>query len=97
MVYLCLASYAGQNNSCFPSQDTIAKDLNLTRKTVNTIISKLEELGAIIIVNQITESNRKTSNLYILADIDKTTGEFIRESIEQFKDLKLEPVRIKGK
>lgn len=97
MVYLALQSYCGAVDSCFPSKDTLAKDLNVTSKTIYTVLKQLEDLGAIIIINQITESNRKSSNLYILCDIDKTNGNFIPESIENFKELSLEPVRIKGK
>lgn len=97
MVYQCLQSYAGAVTSCFPSKNTIAKDLNLSVKTVYTVLKQLEELGAILVINQITETNRKSSNMYILCDIDKQTGEFISSSIEQFKCLTLEPIRIKGR
>lgn len=96
MVYLTLASYAGVVGSCYPSQGTLSKDLNLSVNTVKTVLKQLEELGAIIIVNQVTEINRKTSNLYILAEIDKQTGEFIPESIKQFEELAKEPIKIKG-
>ncbi|WP_252249167.1 helix-turn-helix domain-containing protein, partial [Clostridium sp. VAP23] len=96
MVYLCLQSYAGAVTSCFPSKSTVAKDLNLSEKTVYTILKQLEQLGAIIVINQIKENNRKTSNMYILSDINKDTGEFIPDSIKQFKCLTLEPIRVKG-
>ncbi|OSA85386.1 UNVERIFIED_ORG: hypothetical protein B2H98_18515 [Clostridium botulinum] len=97
MVYLCLQSYAGAVTSCYPSKNTVAKDLNLSEKTVYTILKQLEQLGAIIVINQIKENNRKTSNMYILSDINKDTGEFIPDSIKQFKCLTLEPIRVKGK
>lgn len=97
MVYLALQSYAGAVTSCFPSKNTLAKDLKIGEKTVYRILKQLEEIGAILIINQISESNRKTSNMYILADIDKETGDFIPESIQQFKCLTKEPIRIKGK
>jgi hypothetical protein len=97
MVYLTLQSYAGAVGSCYPSKETISKDLNTSTKTIERVLNQLEELRALIVVNQITESNRKTSNMYILCDINKNTGDFIPESIEKFKDLTKEPVRIKGK
>jgi Fe2+ or Zn2+ uptake regulation protein len=97
MVYQCLQSYAGAVTSCFPSKSTIAKDLGLSEKTVYTILKQLENIGAILVINQITETNRKTSNMYMLADIDKETGEFVPQSIEQFRCLTLEPIKIKGK
>jgi len=97
MVYQCLQSYAGAITSCFPSKLTIAKDLGTSTKTIERVLQQLEELGAIIIINQITESKRKTSNLYILAEIDKDTGDFNSKSIQKFKQLTLEPIRVKGK
>lgn len=97
MVYMCLQSYAGSVDSCFPSKDTIAKNLNIGAKTVYRFLLELEKLGAVIIINQIKESNRKTSNLYILSDIDKDTGDFLPESIIKFKELTLEPIRVRGK
>lgn len=97
MVYLCLQSYAGAVSSCFPSKETLAKDLGVATRTVYTALKELEKHGGVIIANQITETNRKTSNLYILAEIDKDTGEFIPESIEKFKVLTLEPLRVKEK
>lgn len=96
MLYLCLQSYAGVTSSCFPSKDTIAKDLNISSKTVYTVLNQLQELGALLIINQITETNRKTSNIYILSEIDKHTGDFIPESISQFKVLTETPIRVKG-
>jgi DNA-binding transcriptional MocR family regulator len=97
MVYLALQSYAGAVTSCYPSKSTLAKDLNTSTKTIERVLKELENLGAILVINQITENNRKTSNMYMLCDIDKNTGEFIPSSIEQFKCLTLEPIRIKGK
>lgn len=97
MVYLCLQSYAGTVGSCYPSQNTIAKDLNMSVRMVYNVLKQLEELGAIIIVHQIAENNRKKSNLYIICDVHKDTGDFIPESIEKFKELAKEPVKIKGK
>ena len=97
MVYLCLQSYAGAVDSCYPSKETISKDLNTSTKTIERVLKELEELGAIIVINQITETNRKTSNLYILCDIDKDAGDFVPESIEKFKELSKEPIKIQGK
>jgi DNA-binding transcriptional regulator YhcF (GntR family) len=97
MVYLCLQTYAGAVDSCYPSKESIAKNLSVTPKTVYTVLKQLEDIGAIIIINQITETNRKTSNLYILCDIDKDNGDFVPKSIEKFKILSKEPIRINGK
>lgn len=97
MIYLCLCSYTGNSGGCFPSQESIAKSLNVSIKTVYTTLNELENLGALLIIKQIKESNRRTSNLYILAEIDKDTGMFLPESIEKFKVLKNSPIKIAGK
>ena len=97
MVYLCLSTYSGAVSSCFPSKSTMSKDLNTSVKTIERVLKQLQVLGAIIIVNQITENNRMTSNLYILSDIDKDTGNFIPESIEKFKELSEGSIKIQGK
>jgi Fe2+ or Zn2+ uptake regulation protein len=51
MVYLCLQSYTGSVDSCFPSKDTIAKSLNLAVNTVYRNLNELVELGAILVIN----------------------------------------------
>lgn len=97
MIYMLLCSYAGAISSCYPSKETIAKDLNISVRTVYSVLKELEELGAVIIINQITESNRKSSNFYILCEVNKDTGEFMTDSIHKFKVLTNEPIRIRGK
>jgi len=97
MVYQCLQSYTGAVESCFPSKGTIAGSLNIGIKVISKVLLELVELGGILIINQITETNRKSSNLYILAEIDKVSGDFVPESISQFKELTLEPKVIRGK
>lgn len=89
MVYLNLCTYAGRHTMCFPSQETIAKDLGITRMMTSKVLKKLQELGGIYIVNQVKENGRKTSNLYFLADIDQVTGDFIPncETIQLGKSL----------
>lgn len=97
MVYLNLSTYAGKKTMCFPSQNSIARDLNISRKTVNEVLKRLQELGGIYIVRQIKENNRNSSNLYFLADINQTTGEFIPdcETIKTGKQLP-NPIMMKG-
>jgi hypothetical protein len=71
---------------CLQSKGTIAESLNTGIKVISKILLELVELGGILIINQITETNRKSSNLYILAEIDKISGDFVPESISQFKE-----------
>lgn len=85
MVYLCLQSYSDSEDNCFLSKGTIAQSLNIGIKLINKNLNQLEQLGALLIINQITENNCKTSNLYILAEIDKDTGDFMPQSISKSK------------
>lgn len=98
MVYLNLATYAGNKSACFPSQTSIAKDLNISRKKVNEVLKRLQELGGVYIIRQIKENGRNSSNMYFLADIDQTTGDFIPEceTIEIGKSFP-NPMKVRGK
>ena len=97
MVYMSLCTYAMDKNNCYPSQTTIAKNLNISRTMVIKAVQGLEEKNGLLIINRKTESNRKISNLYILAEVDACTGIFIPESLKEFKQYKNKIVVIKGK
>ena len=97
MVYMSLCTYAMDKNNCYPSQTTIAKNLSISRTMVIKAMQGLEEKNGLLIINRKTESNRKISNLYILAEIDACTGIFISGSLEEFKQYKNKIVVIKGK
>ena len=97
MVYISLCTYAMDKNNCYPSQSTIAKNLNVSRTMVIKAMQGLEEKGGLLIINRKAESNRKISNLYILAEIDACTGIFMSGSLEEFKQYKNKIVIIKGK
>ena len=97
MVYMSLCTYAMDKNNCYPSQTTIAKNLNVSRTMVIKAMQGLEEKGGLLIINRKAESNRKISNLYILSEIDLGSGMFIAESLKEFKQYKNKIVVIKGK
>ena len=97
LVYMSLCTYAFQKNNCYPSHSTLAENLGINRRTVIRTLKSLEEKDAIIVIKRKFQSNRKTSNLYILADIDNNTGEFIKDSIKEFEQYKDKEVVIKGK
>lgn len=97
MVFLSLCTYAGKKQSCFPGQTGIAKNLGIARQTVNITIQKLKEKGGLIIVQQYTETNRKTVNSYFLSDIDPITGNFIPSSLDMYRSLAENPILVKGK
>ena len=97
MVYISLCTYAMDKNNCYPSQTTIAKNLSISRTMVIKAMQGFEEKNGLLIINRKTESNRKISNLYILAEVDACTGIFIPESLREFKQYKNKTVVIKGK
>jgi DNA-binding Lrp family transcriptional regulator len=47
MVFIVLLRYASQDESCFPSQTTIAKSIGCSPRYVRTILGKLEAQGLI--------------------------------------------------
>ena len=97
MVYMSLCTYAMDKNNCYPSQSTIAANLSISRTMVIKAMQGLEQKDGLLIINRKAESNRKISNLYILAEIDTCTGIFISGSLEEFKQYKNKIVIIKGK
>lgn len=97
MVFMCLHTYAGKDVSCYPSKKTISNNLAICIGKVNTTLQDLEKKGAIIIINRVAETNRKTSNIYMLCDINKYTGDFMPETIEKFKELSIGNIKTKGK
>ena len=64
LCYLCMRS--GNDNSCFPSLDTIHQDTGIGLSTVKNAIPKLVESGYIIKVNRKKSNGCSTSNLYRL-------------------------------
>lgn len=69
LVLLCLANYANDKNSCFPSYRTLITFTEFSRMTIVTSLKKLQEKGFITINIRFQESEdsaRQTSNLYEL-------------------------------
>lgn len=97
LVFLHLKTYAGGKNSCFPGQTTIANDLKISRDKVIKTLKSLQKKGALLIINQKKENNRKTTNLYIIAKYDPEKMEFESASLEKYKCLQDKPIIIAGK
>lgn len=97
LIFQALKSYGGSKNNCYPSKETLSKQLNISIRKIADVLKELEELGAILIINRYMESKRKTSNLYILADIDMVNGDFIPSTLNQYRGLKENGIKVKGK
>ena len=62
-VYCCLTMHSDKNGYCYPSRRLIAEECSIDRKTVDTAIGNLLELGLIEKANRSIEG-KKTSNHY---------------------------------
>lgn len=49
VTYALFLSYAWHNDSCFPGQDRLAKDIHMTRPRVTQLIAELERAGFVSI------------------------------------------------
>jgi hypothetical protein len=64
MMYIVLCSHANQSNTCFPSYETLAREVGCCRNKAITIISELEEMGLIKIERAKTPKGNHKSNSY---------------------------------
>lgn len=97
LIYMSLCTYAFQKNNCYPSHTTLSENLGVAKPTIIRNLKSLEDKNAILIIKRKKESNRRIPNLYILAEIDNRTGEFISESLDMFRVYKEREVVIKGR
>jgi len=44
LAYVMLLSYAWQKDSCFPGQDTLSRDIGVSRRSVITYLQELQAL-----------------------------------------------------
>lgn len=62
-----LIKFSDKDYTCYPGQDYIAKELNVSRATVNRHIKKLEKLKYITIIkNRTTTEQQFDNNIYFL-------------------------------
>jgi len=64
MAYIVLCNYANDQNTCFPSYQTIAKGVGCTRRKVINIINELVKMGLIIKHQRKTTGGDATANEY---------------------------------
>jgi DNA-binding transcriptional ArsR family regulator len=67
-VYVSLCRHADDNQSCFPSQELIAKEIGSTDRSVRTHLKKLEELNIIKAEKVRTSEGKWLNNTYYLVD-----------------------------
>src|SRR6476661_5913635 len=62
-LYLVLLKYARQSNECWPSQQTLGRDMNLKARRIADLLKELENAALITILSRAKEG---LSNLYRL-------------------------------
>lgn len=69
-VYCCLLRHSdNENGSCFPSRRMIAKECSIDRKTVDSAIENLSNLGLVKKIQRHRNNGTMTSNLYYVASL----------------------------
>lgn len=62
-VYAYLCAYCGSDNICYPSQETIRRELDISRDTLSKYLRELAECGYIT-VTQEKENGKFSRNVY---------------------------------
>jgi DNA-binding MarR family transcriptional regulator len=65
-VYLYLRDRAARDGSCWPSLNTIAGDLSLSRSTVKRAIADLRKAGFVRSEPRYRENGSRSSSLYVV-------------------------------
>ena len=68
-VYMYLKDRCNQNNQCDPAIGTIAKELRLSRRTVERAIADLEQAGLLMKEQRWRENGGRSSLLYTLKQV----------------------------
>jgi hypothetical protein len=74
-LYLTVRRYAMGKKECWPSRETLAGDMDLSAKTIQRLLKKLVEYGALEIEPRYTDSGRQTSNVYRIMWDEPKTGQ----------------------
>ena len=67
-VYMYLRDRSDKNGQCYPSIGTIARELHLSRRTVERAIQDLLQAGLLKTEQRWRENGGRSSLLFILAD-----------------------------
>ena len=67
-VYMSLCRHADRNQECFPSQGLIAREHNISPRSVKRAIQRLKEANMILIRRERLGHGRWRNNVYVLLD-----------------------------
>ena len=98
-IYISLCRRADKEQSCFPSEKTIAKDHNITDRTVRKYIKRLKQANIIRIKKERSKSGKWYNNVYYLIDKSewKTPEEINSSGIQRNIDARPEENNSKNK
>jgi len=69
LIYCTISTYADEHGRCWPSQATIAADLDLRRETVSRAVNELEAAGVVEIIRRPpTRDGQRRTHIYRLTD-----------------------------
>ncbi|MBR0596433.1 helix-turn-helix domain-containing protein [Sinanaerobacter chloroacetimidivorans] len=69
VVYMYLKDRSNQQGQCYPAIGTIARELNLSRRTVERAIADLTQAGLLIKKQRWRDNGGKSSLLYTLKEV----------------------------
>lgn len=69
LLYMILSSMAGQDGYCWPSNETLAAELELSKRRVQELLSKLQDLGYIRVEVRRSEETQEVERRYIYCGI----------------------------
>lgn len=64
VVYALLVSYAGDNTTCFPSINTMCRNLQLSKPTIIKAITELKKENLVIVQKTVTKNGDYGNNVY---------------------------------
>jgi GntR family transcriptional regulator len=67
MVYLALSYHSNREGKCFPSLKTLCRESRSSKPTVLRSITRLNNMGEIIIIRRKSQKGGYTSNLYVIS------------------------------
>src|SRR3990172_5869576 len=67
-VYMSLCRHANRNQECFPSQELIAREHNISPRSVKRAIQRLKEANMILIRRERLGHGRGGKKVYVLLD-----------------------------
>ncbi len=68
-VYCCLLRHSDEKMRCFPSRKLIATECCMDKKTVDSAIESLSNLGLVKKIQRHRENGTMTSNLYYVTSL----------------------------